>query len=185
MCVGILLCGLTGSSGRSCESSISAAEQPDMSARSAYSLHLESLSGPCFTQTTGAKKHKRHRINGQDSLMPYVVSRCVILPSPCPINAHWCTFPPTHYLGGNQQGDGATIKMGHLDLISHMRPAGEEHLVLMLPRVSPMLGFTEGLRTRATLHVTYPKFNENIFSRSIRCLGASCHINRCAGADKI
>lgn len=39
-------CLLTGSS---CESSISAAERPDMSAHSAYSLYLESLAGPCFT----------------------------------------------------------------------------------------------------------------------------------------
>lgn len=70
--VGVIAGRLTGSSGSSCESSISAAERPDMSARTAYSLYLESVSGPCFTHNHRCKKHIRHRISGS-LVMPYIV----------------------------------------------------------------------------------------------------------------
>lgn len=108
-------CILTGSS---CESSISAAERPDMSAHSAYSLYLESLAGPCFTPP------QKQRQTGTESMVgaqSYIVPHTWLPPPLVP----WSESLSCPYQGSISRKAVAMKEVGHPALISSTRLAGE------------------------------------------------------------
>lgn len=118
-CVGVIVGRLTGSS---CESSISAAERPDMSAHTAYSLDLESVSGPCFTQPQEQKTH-RHRINGKGG---HALCSFLMRDSPLPLSHKRSLMRPSRAsIVGAISKEVATMENWGSGLISGTRPAGE------------------------------------------------------------
>lgn len=148
---------LTGSSGSSCTSSISAVERPDMSAHTAYSLQLQGASGPCVAHNT---RDQNEWLRSSGGVRPYVVPWCTTLSSPRPINTHLCIFTLSRgAIGGRWEGE-----VEHGGLISCTRPAGEARVASPPPNACVYLG----LRKRATLSASTLRRTKTL-SGSFRC----------------